>query len=299
MTSKMLCLALMIAFLPAFHHEQARVGDNSPHRVSIGFWDLAWLGGKPEGTESDQLRRDVNQVVSFIAESADIEIVVLGPVRRPSEEWRLTEEGLSAYGYKFTFSDPWGHLAIAYDADEVELVKSYGQHTPKYIGDPPCHTVEETGNHVYATFAAASTRYSVAAVYLQSDAMPPGCRWSDFPSFARRKQSKWVLSEIEMGLGRTLSENLIIAGAFHVAASDPLLDDYRQKGFQVLTEEGRLGAASSSRSNPLTDQIIVSESAYEDWVSGQTAPRLPIADRELWADRPGFRPPLWAEFLFD
>ncbi len=288
-----------------------------PGIVTIGSWNIEWLGTPDRRRVGLRSEADLDAIAAVLADHADIEVAVLTEINLESEQWRGLRQRLADRGYQFVHGTVQRQtIVIAYDADEVTYLEAgrvEPAHALEYRGDDPARGTCVAGvkRPVIASFAAGNFDFTLVAVHLKSGRNPDGCQDEQFTSWVRGRQMATIQEELRARWSAGLADrDVLIVGDFNGGFTDGGAVVARDGGFRYLTEPANRSAASGmlsyrkGRWESALDHIAIRPATDREWLAGSTMyfPRLlQFTEAELAAylDHYSDHSLVWAEFRTD
>ena len=248
----------------------------------------------------------IYQIAALIADTLDLEVVVLEEINSESEEFEQLEEALGTRGYKLSAGTAGAEqrVVIAYDDDEVDLVGEVTELDVRsefnLLGCPPSGGARRP---LMATLNAGEFDFILIGVHLKSQL------GGDCAHNVRKEQSKDLIAKINE-LGASSSErDVIITGDFNATFDDsslsPLLSN---TGFRALTRPSRRANGSNSISylkapfQEIIDHILVRATATTEWINKSTFifnPPTNQTQRRKYLKHVSDHAPAWSSFRTD
>lgn len=309
--SVILCISLVLVFTPVSHGTRATAPDfpnlcGSTPCIQVGTFNIEWFGTTDTNKHAHRSSLVIDQIATLIADTLDLEVVVLEEINSESEEFEQLEETLSTRGYKLSSGTAGGEqrVVIAYDDDEVDLA---GEVTELDVRSdfnlPGCPPSGGARRPLMANLKAGEFDFIVIGVHLKSQL------GGDCADKVRKEQSKDLIAKINE-LGASSSEkDVIITGDFNATFDDsslsPLLSN---TGFRALTRPSRRANGSNSISylkapfQEIIDHLLVRGSETTEWINKSTFifnPPTNQTQRRKYLKHVSDHAPTWSSFRTD
>lgn len=298
------CCGLAVAVVVA---GGGRLAGQEPETVTIGAWNIEWLGTPAMRNSMARTTEQLGAIVAVVADSLDIEVLVLVEINTRSAEWATLKSMLARRGYLFVEGSPRQQaVVIVYDSDEVSAVFTANPEadvpTAFERADPAggggvCRT-SNAKKPVFATLRAGSFDFTVVGVHFKSGRRPRTCSDDSFTSWVRGRQSAVLLEALaRRQAAGTADSDVIIVGDFNGGFEDGSARTLRSAGFRLLTEPANRSSSSGTvsyrkgRWESALDHIAIRPATDREWLVRSTrySPDvLRFSDAELEAYFEGF-----------
>jgi endonuclease/exonuclease/phosphatase family metal-dependent hydrolase len=275
--------------------------------IQIGTFNIEWLGASNESMHPHRTREQVRRIGALIANTLDLEIVVLEEINTESAEYGWLREYLTERGYRLRAGEAGGEqrVVIAYDDDEVDLLPTLGgdgiRELPVQASfNYPDGCRSEARRPLAGHFRAGQFRFLLVGVHLKSQ------RDGECGDRIRTVQTTELFTAVQRLRSESGERDVIIAGDFNSRLSNvtlaPLLG---APGFRALTTAERRASGSPDISylkapyQELIDHLVVDIAATREWVPRSTTiyrvPTSPSA-RAAYLRTISDHAPVWASF---
>ncbi|HEX8070132.1 MAG TPA: endonuclease/exonuclease/phosphatase family protein [Pyrinomonadaceae bacterium] len=272
--------------------------------IQIGTYNIEWFGTSDTSKHAHRSQTTVKQIAAFIADTLDLEIVVLEEINPNSTEYQRLEAALQQRGYRLHHGSTGGDqsVVIAYDADEVTLLGDVRELDVRNNFDLPggCHS-GGLRKPLAGHFRAGQFDFVLVGVHLKSQLGGP-CA-----DDVRREQAQDLRGQIEPLLAAEQERDIIITGDFNANLNDPSLTPLLQPaaGLRALTAAGRRANSSGRISylkapfQEIIDQMFVRPDATAEWINRSTFIYNPPTNQTALNNYLTFfsdHAPVWASF---
>jgi hypothetical protein len=237
--------------------------------IQIGGYNIEYLGGRRAPVDGvprpDRTDEQLDQLAARIADTLDLEIVVLTEINTASDQWKKLKDRLAAKGYKFfegSTSDRNQFVVLAWDADEVTLLDDSARELDVRDNFDFGETCRLPGlrKPVAGRFKAGAFDFWVVGVHLKSQVGEKPCN-----DRARSEQCKDLLKKIDGMLHDSGERDVVIAGDFNARIGDASLQPLVDAGFipqmkYLMPESARYSFVKNRdfhESDELIDQVML------------------------------------------
>lgn len=277
---------LLVASLAALHllplsPARAQIPDPCGNRacVQVGTFNIEWLG--TPSMHRPRPRRVIRQLADLIADTLDLEVVVLEEINTASAEYRTLGRELARHGYRLEQAGETAQqdVAIAFNPEGVELLGEVSELDVRSDFSLPdnCRS-RNLRRPLLAHFRAGTFDFAVIGVHLKSQL---GVNGADDPEGCadeiRGQQAGDISGALDGVLSRLGEQDVIVTGDFNATLEDASLAPlFNSGGLQPLTATGRRARGSNSysyiprRFRSLIDHVMVRPARTREWVSRST-----------------------------
>ncbi len=305
------CLSILLFFTPASVSIRATPPD-MPNLcgvepcIQVGTFNIEWFGTTETNKHQHRSELVINQIATLIADTLDLEVVVLEEINSESEEFAQLEQALGTRGYKLSSGTAGGEqrVVIAYDDDEVDLVGEVSEldvRSDFNLGGN-C-TSGGARRPLMAKLQAGEFDFILIGVHLKSQL------GGDCADDVRTEQSKDLIEKINELVASSDEKDVIITGDFNATFDDsslsPLLSN---TGFRALTRPSRRANGSNSISylkapfQEIIDHLLVRGSETTEWINKSTFifnPPTNQTQRRKYLKHVSDHAPTWSSFRTD
>ena len=272
--------------------------------IQIGTYNIEWFGTNDLSKHAHRSKTTVKQIATFIADTLDLEVVVLEEINPDSQEYQWLEAALQQRGYRLHHGTTGGGQAvvIAYDADEVSLLDEVQELDVRNTFDlgGGCRS-SGLRKPLAGHFRAGQFDFVLVGVHLKAQ---PGGQCSDN---VRREQAKDLRDKLSTLLSAAQERDIIVTGDFNATLSDPSLNPLLQTstGLRALTAASRRAPGSGSISyleapfQEIIDQMLVRLGDTTEWLNRSTFIFNPPTNQAALNNYLRFfsdHAPVWASF---
>jgi predicted extracellular nuclease len=249
--------------------------------IQVGTFNIEWFGTPDK--HSPRSPQTIKKIASLIADTLDLEILVLEEINSESEEFTLLRDALATRGYKLRRIGTSGGeqgVVIAYDADQVTLVsddvKELNVRSDFDLGGGCVSSNLRVP--IYGKFKAGNFDFVLVGVHLKSQlgvngaAHPEKCA-----DDIRRAQTQDILAALPSVLSDLNDNDVIIAGDFNAPLTDSSLGPlFGPGGFVSLTTNARRAAGSGTISylkaphREIIDHVLIRLANTAEWSNRST-----------------------------
>ena len=261
-----------------------RLAGQEAETVTIGAWNIEWLGTPAMRDSKARTREQLGAIAAVVADSLDIEVLVLVEINTRSAEWATLKSMLAGRGYLFVEGSARQQtVVIAYDSDEVSAVFTANPEADvptAFERADPAGGVCRTSNAkkpVFATLRAGSFDFTVMGVHFKSGRRPRTCSDDSFTSWVRGRQSAVLLEALaRRQAAGTADTDAIIVGDFNGGFDDGSARTLRSAGFRLLTEPANRSSSSGTLSyrkgrwESALDHIAIRRVTDHEWLARST-----------------------------
>lgn len=292
-------------------HAQIRDPCGSRPCIQVGTFNIEWLGTSSKHKPRPQ--RVLGQLADLIAETLDLEVVVLEEINTASAEYRTLGRELGRHGYRLHQAGDTAQqdVAIAFDADEVRLLGEISEMDVRsdFSLADNCRS-KNLRRPLLAHFRAGRFDFAVVGVHLKSQLDVQGADDPEGCADEIRGQQAGDISRALDGLLQGLGEqDVIVTGDFNATLEDGSLSPlFNSARLQPLTAMGRRARDSGTysyipkRYRSLIDHVMVRPGRTREWVSRSTFVMNAPTDEEALANYLEWfsdHLPVWASFRTD
>lgn len=307
-------LAIVVVATSSLQHGTAHANIPNPCGarpcIQIGTFNIEWFGGP---NHKPRPRKVVKQLADFIADTLDLEVVVLEEINTASQEYKWLGQELAKYGYRLDHAGDTAtqDVALAFDEDEVELLGDVRELDVRSNFDLPgnCRS-KGLRRPLAAHLKAGAFDFALLGIHLKSQL---GVKEADDPDGCadevRGQQAGDISGKIEEIVNGMREQDVIIAGDFNATLDNPSLSPlFKNGGFRALTSLGMRARESNTYSyvpkkfRSLIDHLLIRTAKTREWVNRSTFVMNPPTDQaalnnylEWFSDHL----PVWAWFRTD
>ena len=316
-----IALLLLLLVFPALQHSVlAQIPDfcNGRPCIQAGTFNIEWLGTTDTSKHKHRSKLAVSRIADLIADTLDLEIVVLEEINSESEEYEWLSEFLENRGYALrsgTAGDEQ-RVVIAFDTDEVSLLNDDNGEGVKEMNVRSIFDLGggcESSNlrlPLYGKFRAGEFDFVLIGVHLKSQRKVDG---ADDPAQCsddiRRAQAQDIVAALPDVMSELNDQDVMIAGDFNATLSDPSLSPLLSSaGFASLTQSTRRAQGSNSISylkepfQEIIDHVLIRLANTTEWANRSTFIFNPPADQTLlgkYLKYTSDHAPVWTSFFTD
>jgi predicted extracellular nuclease len=279
--------------------------------IQVGTFNIEWFGTSDVTKHQHRSPQTVKKIANLIADTLDLEIVVLEEINSESEEFTMLRDALATRGYKLRRIGASGAeqgVVIAFDADQVTLVsddvKEMDVRSDVDLGGG-CKS-SNLRLPLYGKFKSGNFDFVLVGVHLKSQL---GVNTASNPAKCaddiRRAQTQDILAALPSILSDLNDDDVIIAGDFNAPLTDPSLGPlFGPGGFVSLTTTARRASGSGTISylkaphREIIDHVLIRLANTTEWSSRSTFIFKPVnLNNHLknFSDHA----PVWSSFIID
>lgn len=287
--------------------------------IQVGTFNIEWFGTTNIDRHAHRSKQTVSRIAKLIADTLDLEIVVLEEINSKSQEYQWLEDFLGQRGYQLRRVGITGGeqgVVIGFDTDEVSLlddgdrsgIKEMNVRSEIDLGDGCTSTNLRVP--LYGKFKAGQFDFVLVGVHLKSQlgvetASDPGQCADDI----RRAQSEDIVGALPGILGDLNDQDVIIAGDFNATLSDPSLSPLLDGAdFIALTKGANRAPGSNNISylkvpfQEIIDHLLIRTASTSEWAVRSTFIFNPPSTPTLlnkYLKYTSDHAPVWTSFLTD
>lgn len=304
-------LAVCFCTLAVAHPEPSVCKDGKC--IQIGTYNIEYLGGKrapfDDVPRPDRTDEQLDQLVSRIADTLDLEVVVFEEINTKSDQWTKLKSKLAALGYKFhegTTSDRNQFVVLAWDADEVKLLDNSAHELDvrnSFEFDDGCK-LPGLRKPLAARFKAGEFDFWVVGVHLKSQVGEKGCN-----DRARAEQCKDLVKKIDEFVSQSGEHDVVIVGDFNARVGNASLKPLTDAGFiaqmKFLMPQSAKGSFVKNRdlheSTELIDQVMIRYNDTREVVKNSACVMKidTVEERKKYVIEQSDHVPAWVSFRTD
>jgi exonuclease III len=250
--------------------------------IQVGTFNIEWFGTTDLSKHQHRSKPTVKNIASFIADTLDLEIVVLEEINSESEEYTWLQDALATRGYQLRrIGDTGGEqgVVIAFDADQVSLigeVKEMNVRADVDLGGG-CKS-RNLRVPLFGKFKSGDFDFVLIGVHLKSQlgvngaANPAKCA-----DDIRRAQTQDILAALPNILSDLNDQDVIITGDFNAPLTDTSLGPlFGAGGFASLTTSARRAQGSGTISylkaphQEIIDHVLIRLADTTEWSKRST-----------------------------
>ncbi|HSE18653.1 MAG TPA: endonuclease/exonuclease/phosphatase family protein [Pyrinomonadaceae bacterium] len=312
---------LLLLVFPALQRDVlAQIPDfcNGRSCVQAGSFNIEWFGATDTSHHKHRSKLAVSRIADLIADTLDLELVVLEEINSESEEYEWLSEFLKNRGYELRSGTAGGEqrVVIAFDTDEVSLlndnngegVKEMNVRSSLDLGGG-CQS-SNLRLPLYGKFKAGEFDFVLVGVHLKSQRKVDG---ADDPvqcaDDIRHAQAEDIVAALPGVMSALNDEDVLIAGDFNATLSDPSLSPlFSSGGFVSLTQASRRGQGSNSISylkepfQEIIDHVLIRLANTTEWANTSTFIFNPPSNQTLlgkYLKYTSDHAPVWTSFFTD
>lgn len=279
--------------------------------IQVGTFNIEWFGTSDLTKHQHRSPQTVTKIANLIADTLDLEILVLEEINSESEEFTMLRDALATRGYKLRRIGTSGAeqgVVIAYDADEVTLVsddvKEMDVRSDVDLGGG-CKS-SNLRVPLYGKFKAGNFDFVLVGVHLKSQLPVNGAAHPDqCADDIRRAQTQDILAALPSILTDLNDDDVIIAGDFNAPLTDPSLGPlFGPGGFVSLTTNGRRAQGSGTISylkaphQEIIDHVLIRPGSTTEWSNRTTFIFKPSASSlSSYLKNTSDHAPVWTSFV--
>lgn len=283
--------------------------------IQVGTFNIEWFGTSDITKHAHRSPQRVKKIANLIADTLDLEIVVLEEINSESEEYTRLRDALALRGYKLRRIGTSGGeqgVVIAFDADQVTLLDDGGGHGVKEMS---VRSAFDLGGGcvnsnlrvpIYGKFKAGEFEFVLIGVHFKAQ---PGVHGAANPEQCSDDIRRAQVQDILAALPSILSSNdqdVIITGDFNAPLNDASLGPFfsPQGGFISLTTAGRRAQESGTISylkapfQEIIDHVLIRPANTTEWSMRSTLIYKPNP-LSNYLKFTSDHAPVWTSFIID
>ena len=316
-----IALLLLLLVFPALQRSVlAQIPDfcNGRQCIQAGTFNIEWFGTTDTSKHQHRSKLAVSRIADLIADTLDLEVVVLEEINSESEEYEWFTEFLKERGYELRSGVTGGEqrVVIAFDTDEVSLlndaegegVKEMNVRSDFDLGGG-CRS-SNLRLPLYGKFKAGEFDFVFVGVHLKSQRRVDGANNPEqCPDDIRRAQAQDIVAALPDIMSELNDQDVVIAGDFNATISDPSLSPLLSSaGFAALSTSSRRASGSNSISylkvpfQEIIDHVFIRLGNTTEWANRSTFIFNPPTNQTLLNKYLKFtsdHAPVWTSFFTD
>ena len=280
--------------------------------IQVGTFNIEWFGTTDTTKHQHRSKQTVSKIAAFIADSLDLEVVVLEEINSESEEFTWLRDALATRGYQLRRVGTTGGeqgVVIAFDADQVTLLDEVKEMNVRSDVDLGGGCVSRNLRvPLYGKFKAGKFDFVLVGVHLKSQlgvngaANPEKCADN-----IRRAQAQDILGALPEILDDLDDHDVIITGDFNAPLTDASLDPFfGPGGFISLTTSARRAQGSGNISylkaphQEIIDHVLIRQAETNEWSNRTTLIFRPKpANLSNYLQNTSDHAPVWTSFVIN